>query len=184
MSADTVNFEASYFELFEMPVSFQIERSLLDRRYRELQKVVHPDRYAAADDAEKRLAVQYAARINEAYETLKSPLLRADYLLALKGVEVGAETNTVMDPAFLMEQMELRDELSELASQPDPEAAVDSFRRGVSKSLRQYQNAFGDHLTEGSETSLNKAADLVRKMHFLEKLDAEAAALEERLLDY
>src|SRR5690606_15056315 len=77
------DFSRSHFDLFAQPEMFTIDRAALDARYRELQAQYHPDRYASGSDAEKRLALQVATHINEAYQTLKSPLSRARYLLQL-----------------------------------------------------------------------------------------------------
>ena len=81
-------------------------------RYRELQKVVHPDRYAASGGHSQRLSLQGATLVNEAYQTLKDPLTRAQYLLTLKEAVLDDHKHTLDDPAFLMQQMELREALA------------------------------------------------------------------------
>ncbi len=96
----------NHFDLFQMPARFAIDAAQLDAAYRELQGRVHPDKFAAASDAEKRVAMQWATRANEAYKTLKNPLHRAAYLCELHGVDLGIESNTTMPPAFLVQQME------------------------------------------------------------------------------
>ena len=83
-----LDFSKNFFELFGLPVGFLVDGQELAVRYRELQKVVHPDRYAAAGEQSQRLSLQGATLVNEAYETLKDPLKRARYLLTLKGVEI------------------------------------------------------------------------------------------------
>ena len=103
----------NHFELFGLPVAFDVDAQQLAERYRELQRILHPDRYANASDRERRLSIQHAAQVNEAFQTLKSSLRRARYLLQLKGVEFDDEKETHLDPAFLMEQMELREALAD-----------------------------------------------------------------------
>jgi molecular chaperone HscA len=98
----------NHFELFGLKAGFEVDGETLALRYRDLQKETHPDRFANASEQERRLSVQLAAQINEAFRVLKSPLARARYLLELKGVVID-DTDTRMDPAFLMEQMELRE---------------------------------------------------------------------------
>jgi molecular chaperone HscB len=66
-----MDFNADHFSLFELPASFRLDAALLDRRYLEMQSRVHPDRFASAGDAERRLSLQWATRVNEAYQTLK-----------------------------------------------------------------------------------------------------------------
>ena len=83
----SVDLSSSYFVLFGLPVSFDVDRKTLAERYRELQRTVHPDRFANAADSERRLSVQMAARVNEGFQTLKDPLARGRYMLELQGVE-------------------------------------------------------------------------------------------------
>ncbi|WP_205192460.1 Fe-S protein assembly co-chaperone HscB, partial [Burkholderia sp. LMG 13014] len=101
-----VSLKDSHFDLFHLPAQFALDETVLDAAYRTVQTQVHPDRFAAAGDAQKRIAMQWATRANEAYRTLRDPLKRASYLLSLRGVDIGAENNTAMEPAFLMQQME------------------------------------------------------------------------------
>jgi len=92
----------NYFKLLGLPVSFDINKELLNSNYHDIQKAVHPDNFANASDLERRLSVQKAAQINDALETLKNPLRRSIYLLSLYGIEL-TENDTSIDPAFLME---------------------------------------------------------------------------------
>ena len=119
-----VDFSKNYFELFGLPVGFRLDKAALSERYRELQRVVHPDRFASGSDQERRISLQQATLVNEAFESLKDPLKRAQYLLQLNGIhDEGRETTK--DTAFLMEQMELREALAEARHQADPHAALD-----------------------------------------------------------
>src|SRR6185369_5500679 len=87
--------------------------------YRDLQGRVHPDRFAASTEAERRVAMQWAALANEAYRTLRDPLERARYLLQLKGFDTGEESNTSMPTDFLMQQMEWREAAAEARAERD-----------------------------------------------------------------
>ena len=109
----------NHFELFGLPLSFEVDQQQLAERYRSLQRTVHPDRFANASDQERRLSVQRAAQINEALQTLKSPIQRARYMLELRGVEFDEQRDTAIDPLFLMEQMELREALAEIPNSAD-----------------------------------------------------------------
>src|SRR5580765_8487763 len=106
-----VNLNQNHFELFGLPTSFAVDTAALEARYHELQREVHPDRFASAPEAERRVSMQLATRVNEAYQSLKSPLKRAVYILQLRGVDPGFETNTAMPPEFLMEQMSWRERI-------------------------------------------------------------------------
>ena len=104
-----VDFSQNYFELFGMPTGFALDTGSLAARYRELQKVVHPDRFAASGERSQRLSLQRATLVNEAYQTLKDPLRRAQYLLEIKAGGQALQESTLNDPEFLMRQMELRE---------------------------------------------------------------------------
>ena len=106
-----LDFSKNYFELFGLPVAYIVDTEQLAERYRDLQRVLHPDRYANATEQERRLSMQGATLVNAAFQTLKDPLQRAHYLLTLKGIEMDAQRETTRDSAFLMEQLELREEL-------------------------------------------------------------------------
>ena len=104
----------------------------LDRAYHALQGEVHPDRYAAASEAEQRLALQSSARVNEAYRALKDPVARAQYLLSLHGVEAFDETDTALPFDFLERQLERR----ELAETAMAEARRRRARNAASTTVR------------------------------------------------
>src|SRR6202795_595942 len=114
-----MNLNQNHFELFGVPVQFAVDAAELDRRYLELQREVHPDRFATAPDAQRRVSMQLATRVNEAYQTLKSPLKRAVYILHLRGVDPELETNTAMPPEFLMEQMSWRERIEAGSERPE-----------------------------------------------------------------
>nr|WP_228550760.1 Fe-S protein assembly co-chaperone HscB [Endozoicomonas sp. OPT23] len=169
--------------MFQLPVSCQVDSNLLSERYRELQKAVHPDRFAADDQRQQRLSAQYAAHVNEAMDTLKAPLKRSIYLLQLSGKPVDMENNTVMDTAFLMEQMELRERVSEVRDHADPEAELEAIIEQVEESIDDYQSSFDSLWQKGDDKSLNEAESIVKKMQFMVKLSAELEQLESELLD-
>ncbi len=174
----THNPNQTHFELFGLPARFKVDVAKLETRYHELQREVHPDRFAAAPQAEQRLSIQLATQVNEAYQALKSPVARAHYLLQLHGVDPQFETNTAMPPDFLDEQLELRESL-EAAAQ-----AGDSARLEVlSVRLRGERDALlarvEGQLDERSDWT--QAAETLRQLMFLEKFREEIGAAEERL---
>jgi molecular chaperone HscB len=120
-----MNLQSNDFELFELPPAFALDRALLDERWKGLQREVHPDRHAAADAQTQRQAMQWSVRINEAYQRLKDPLKRAAYLCELNGAPVQAENNTAMPAAFLMQQMQWREDLEEARSVEQLERMAD-----------------------------------------------------------
>ena len=81
-----------YFQLFDLPINFNIDKTTLSKRYRELQRTVHPDKFASASDQERRLAMQKSTQINEAFTTLKHPLKRAQYILQENNIDASGQS--------------------------------------------------------------------------------------------
>ena len=179
----SLDVSSNYFELFDLPVEFSVDIDALDQRYRTLQQVIHPDRYATASDQERRLSMQQATRLNEACQVLKNPLLRARYLLELSGVHWEDERSTVVDPKFLMEQMELREALSEVRSKSDPLMGVGAILDDVVLRIRKMTEHLGKQFQEMDEEKLQQAKEMVCKLQFLNKLKEEAESLEADLED-
>jgi molecular chaperone HscB len=157
-----------HFELFGLPPRFATDLDALERAYKDVQSHVHPDRYASGTAAERRVAMQWATRANEAYATLRSPQRRAAYLVERAGVPIDAETNTAMPPAFLMQQMEWREALDEARDEP---AALGR--------LRDVMNEERDELLAALERAIDEtrdyrqAAALVRQLMFIDRYAAE-----------
>lgn len=173
----------NYFELFGLPVTYIVEINALAERYRDLQRVVHPDRYSNASSQEQRLALQQATRVNEAFETLKDPMKRARYLLKLHGIDMEVEKETTKDTAFLMEQLELREELEKVRGGADPYAAVDDLMQRITVMIKKLVAQIAMQFEAGTDEQLERARESVRKMQFLNKLYSEAESLEAELED-
>src|SRR5471032_1822363 len=140
----TPDFSRNHFELLGLPVHFAVDAARLESGYRGLQSQVHPDRFAAATEAERRVAMQWATRANEAFRTLKDPLERARYLLQLKGYDTEEESNTAMPPDFLMQQMEWREAVAEARSGSDAKELArlrDEIARARADMLRVLERA-------------------------------------------
>lgn len=167
----------NYFEIFGLPVDFRVDVADLSDRYVELQRVVHPDRFASGSDAEKRQSMQETTFLNTAHDTLKSPLKRAIYMLKLEDVTI--EHNPQLPPAFLMEQIELRETLESIEDDTSLER-LDAFKAEVGETMRTIEADFAASI--GSDNDAAETA--VYELQFLNKLLLEARQLEEKLLDY
>jgi molecular chaperone HscB len=151
------------FELFGVPRRFEQDRAVLDARWRALQAEVHPDRFAAEGTAAQRVAMQWAVRVNEAYQRLKDPLKRAAYLCGLNGTPIDIENNTAMPVNFLMQQMEWREALDEACSVEEVEALADEV-------AARRQLALADLLkTIDERHDTHAAAEQVRALMFVER---------------
>ena len=158
-----MNLQSNDFELFGVNQQFAQNRVALDARWKALQREAHPDKFAAQGDAAQRVAMQWSVRINEAYQRLKDPLKRAAYLCELAGSPINAHSNTAMPSAFLMQQMEWREELDDASS----ENTLDALRENVEVAQRELLQVCEQCL---DETHDYPAAVLsVRALMFIEK---------------
>lgn len=114
---------SDHFQVFDLPRRFELDPRLLEERYRALSRRWHPDRHGGAGAAERVHILRRATDLNDAYRTLRNDASRAEYLLRLHGVDVAAEgaDRPAVDPAFLMEILELREALHEAQAARDDE---------------------------------------------------------------
>lgn len=174
------DFQRNYFELFDLPVEFAVDQAQLGARYRQLQRELHPDRYAGASAHEQRLAVQYSSLINQAYATVRKPLPRALYLLETAGMSGETIAAQPLAGGFLMQQMELREKLEEMEDLVNPEIALDHLVIEIGTDVSDLQVQFADAYLVGD---MPAAASACVKMQYLDKLLQEAEQLESRLID-
>jgi len=173
----------NYFQLFDLPEQFELDLTELGSRYLALQKRFHPDNFAAGSERDRLLSVQQTANINDAYHSLKQPLLRAEHLLALRGLKISNEQRSFAEPAFLMQQMELREQLADVREQADPEQAIADIEQQLVKQRKVLQNALHQALSARSTEQDQLAAELVRKLKFFYKLQQELELIEQQLQD-
>jgi molecular chaperone HscB len=159
----------NHFELFDLPAKFDIDMAALDAAYREVQGRVHPDRFVNAGDTERRVAMQWATRANEAYQTLKNPLKRARYLVELNGIDLQTESNTAMPMDFLMQQMEWREALGDARAAKDA-AALDEIDAQLKRERRDRLAKIGREL---DAARFEQAGQDIRALMFIEKFGDE-----------
>ena len=171
-----MNLTDSDFVLFGLPEQFKVEALALDAKWKALQREAHPDKFAAQGATAQRLAMQWSVRINEAYQRLKDPLKRAAYLCELRGEPINAENNTAMPAAFLMQQIEWREQADEATN----DAQIEALLAEVSATKQNLLSQCGHALDESNALQANthKACGLVRSLMFIEKFESE---LEDRL---
>jgi molecular chaperone HscB len=161
-----------HFSLFDLPPRFALDLSLLEQAYRRVQAQVHPDRFATAGPAERRVAMQWAAHANEAFRTLRSPLKRAAYLCERHGQPIEAESNTAMPADFLMQQMQWREDLD----------TARSGDRSAAQALAREVEARRDEVLARVALALDEQHDYagaaagVRELHFIDRFREELAA--------
>jgi len=120
--------QKSYFEQFGLPRHLHIDNAALEKSFYAHSRKLHPDRFAARPQAEQEAALVASSRLNDAYRTLKDPILRTEYLLELEGIQLeeqsraatdaarasGTEKKQVAPPDLLEEAFELNMQLEEM----------------------------------------------------------------------
>ena len=155
------DFKKNYFQLFELPISFNVDEALLKKHYLIILQQIHPDRFVNATEQEKRLAVQYTGYVNEAFATLRETTKRAAYLLKIQGVEINFETNTVMDEDFLIEQLQWREKMAN-ATEAQFTQIKEELNVEKKKIIKGLEESFFDK-------DLEKARKLTLKLKFYDK---------------
>lgn len=178
-----IDLTRNYFELFGFAEKFVIDQDQLAEKYHSFQSALHPDKFVNASDQERRVSVQTTAYINEAYATLKSDLKRSHYLLKLSDVEFNADTETSSDVEFLMQTMELHEQVEGASNTQNPLGELD----GLSKELKvQQQQLILEFTTQFEKNELSVAKETALKLQFYERLTNQVRKkiekLEEELL--
>jgi len=115
----------SFFDILGVPASYALDLKALEQAYFAAQRATHPDRFVGKSDSERMLAITKSQLVNDAYDTLKNPLTRAEHLLELQGIFVLAEENNAkVPPALLMEMMDLRERLADAGHEGAALAAI------------------------------------------------------------
>ncbi|KAF8604962.1 Co-chaperone Hsc20 [Ceratobasidium sp. AG-I] len=139
---DTLPADTSYYTLFNLPEnSFKIDTKDLRNRFLQTQRLMHPDAWSSKPEKDQAAAATYSSFVNKAYETLRSPLRRAEYLLSLRGAET-AEADSLEDQGFIMEVMEVREEVEELEDKTELENVVEVNQERVDAEIENISKAF------------------------------------------
>lgn len=162
-----------HFSLFGLPARFDIDAAQLEQAWRAVAARVHPDRYATASPAERRVAMQWSARANEAYRQLRDPLLRARYLCEQAGVDLQTESNTSMDTDFLMQQMAWREMLDEVREQGGKGSVADTLQSELRDAEAGFQRQVSGLLDQQNDAAA--AATKIREWMFVRKMSQELA---------
>ena len=175
-----MNLQATDFELFEIPAQFALSklgRSVLDAKWKELQREAHPDKFAAQGAAAQRIAMQWSVRINEAYNRLKDPLKRATYLCELNGAPIEAHTNTSMPSAFMMMQIEWREALEEA----ETVEGLEQIEHQTANYKREQLSKIEQHIDVKHDYAA--AANEVRALMFVARFVGEIEARLDKIQD-
>ncbi|MGL5336753.1 MAG: Fe-S protein assembly co-chaperone HscB [Enterovibrio sp.] len=166
----------NYFELFDFEPQFELDAAVLSTRFHELQRRFHPDNFVQETPLKQRQASQYSAQINDAYQTLRDPLLRAIYLLSLTNIDLSNQ-RSFSDNDFLFKQLAFREQLEVAASQRN-EAGLHSLSEIVNAQYQALLKKVGEKL---QQKEWDHALQLVQQGQFIKKLLDEIAQTLQRL---
>ena len=159
--------QLDHFMRFGLKLSFDINVDWLDQKYFDLQRNLHPDRFATCSAQEKSLSQQQATSINDAYETLKKPLSRADYMVdLLSSVYLPEGCNLVNDQELLLESMELREALEECDTKEQVNVLSIRAKNEIQNCIEVLSKLFGENDIEG-------ACRFKTRLKYLEKFTEE-----------
>jgi molecular chaperone HscB len=178
-----MNFTQNYFDLFNMPQAFFLDKEVLSVSYRDLQKKFHPDKSVNKPASEQRHAVQFAGYINTAYQTLLSSVERASYLLFLAGETIDDQSTTISDGQFLFLQMEWRESLTEINGCSDVDRAeeqLDALLLAVKQTFAELETIFNQQY---ADKDFIVAKNTIAKLQFVEKMLREIDSAEAALFD-
>lgn len=179
-SMQSPDLRQNYFELFGLPVAFDLDRDHLQAELRRLQGSYHPDRHVNGSDHERRMSVQVASWINQAHETLQDPVKRARYLLELSNADIPDESATTADTAFLMEQIELHEEIEACRE------AADGLQRSqqiADRLAARAEQLARDFVGEFAAGGLVAATQISHKMQFIQRIQMQLEELQFELED-
>ena len=171
----------NYFELFDLPETYDLDVDRLTAQYHMLQLNYHPDKHSSASEKEKMSAQVSSSYINDAYETLNSPLKRAAYILAIKGEDTEKVNQSDLSMEVLVEQMELRESLSDLPKDETALQALEELKSNVQRKVNVKQVKFAKEI-ESDE--LSAAKKTFHELQFFSKLLVEIEEGEELRLGY
>ncbi len=164
-----------YFAYLGLPQKLQIDRQDLERRFYELSRRLHPDRFFRRLERERQLSEDATAWLNDAYRTLKDPVARAEYLLGLHGLDKTEQKSSNVPPELLEEVFELNMALEEIRSgdesaRPQIEAARKKFAGMLEDLHRTLETCFGEWDQSGRREALEKVYSLLNRRNYLRNL--------------
>jgi molecular chaperone HscB len=163
--------QADHFAILGVPRRFGVDPAELEKRFRELSRQLHPDRFARADARERRFSLERTTRLNDAYRALREERTRAEYLLRLLGHDPVAESATLHDPEFLEEQMELREAIAQAKAGGDVavcQQVAEGTRAKLARLYADVRSLFVEH--EQGRPVLADIARLVARARYYQNI--------------
>jgi len=184
--------QASLFDVLGLPTTFFLDEKLLEDRFKDLNRKLHPDRFAQKDARERRLSLEWTTAVNDAYRTLREPPRRAAYLLKAHGVDVekesGQSATQRLPPDFLETVLEDREALAEARAGKDlPRVrelgkAIAVRSAGVLEELTRTLREF-ESTGASARALLEKAGEKLAVLKYYGRFAEEVEAIEMEALE-
>jgi len=161
-----------YFGVFDLEPRFLLSIQGLEQSYRALAGRLHPDRFAASEESARERSLELSTLVNEAHRTLRSPRLRAQHLLEIRGVATTGDDAPSLPTAALFEHMELREQFAEARDANDPQRL-----EGLSILLHERSTKLEQRLARQLDELQDDtgAARTIQELMFSERLASEIA---------
>eukprot|EP00930_Biecheleria_cincta_P063793 TRINITY_DN49328_c0_g1_i1.p1 TRINITY_DN49328_c0_g1~~TRINITY_DN49328_c0_g1_i1.p1 ORF type:complete len:251 (+),score=49.15 TRINITY_DN49328_c0_g1_i1:32-754(+) len=157
----------SHYELLGLAPEFQVNPAKVDTAYKDLQRLLHPDRHATSSEEQRGLAASHSAKLNEAVRVLRSPLLRAHHWMELHGVRVLQEDQRIEDTSTLMEVMEMSEEIAEATTRAEIDELAERIVQKMSAVEEQLSEVF-------RREDWDAARPLIERLQMLSRLHERA----------
>ncbi len=133
-----------YFAIFGLPRKLWIEMSGLEQKFLQLSWKLHPDNFVNATEQERELSLKRSSELNDAYRTLRDPVARVEYLLAIEGERKEGEKKQQVPPELLEEVFELNESLDELREAKASGEDLAGLKARLETAEKNFQERLGD----------------------------------------
>src|SRR3954462_13325757 len=165
------------FDTLGIAPAFEVDLAAAEQRYRELSRVLHPDKFVGASAGERRMSLGKAVEVNEAWRLVRDPIRRAEALLRRHGVEVKEGTEQKADPEFLMEMMEQREALSEAKAKHDPSTVQTLATRIRAKEVDVLERLARGFSETSDDNALHGLVPLVGELRYYRRFLDEVSSI-------
>ncbi|XP_055533415.1 co-chaperone protein HscB homolog isoform X2 [Wyeomyia smithii] len=163
----------NFFRLLDVPNTFVVNGTILSANFRQLQSILHPDKFSQKSEEEKINSLEWSSLINKAYKTLTDPLERAKYILNQEGVLIDEE-NTSVDPDFLSDMMDLNEQVEEA----DNTIKLQELAESVKSDINKLYGTLHEHF---ARNNLDEAKAASVRLKYLSNIDN---VIKEKILKY
>jgi molecular chaperone HscB len=180
---------SDYFSMFEMPRKLWIEMGALEQKFLQLSWKLHPDNFVNATPEEREISLKRSSELNDAYRTLRDPVARVEYLLAIEGARKDGETKQQAPPELLEEVFELNESLDELrearasggdtgslkhrleAEEKNFEEKLNEVDSQLQAAAREWDKILGDNADESRRNAVKgKLNELLNRRSYIRNL--------------